>query len=184
MNDFKIVPGTDLDIDEISALYDHVAEYAESHVNYPGWKKGVYPTRADAELGIKEGTLYAALINKTIAGSVIVNEKQEEAYDSVSWRIEADPKEVAVIHTFMVHPDYTKYGIGRRLLEFSEEKAIEEGKKVIRLDVYEKNEPAIRLYERMGYEYVGDADLGLGEYGLPLFKLYEKSLSGKDYPHD
>ena len=184
MNDIKIVPGTDADIDELSAFYDHVVEYLESHGNYPGWKKGVYPTRADAELGIKEGTLYAARINETIVGSVIVNEKQEEAYDTAHWKIEADPKEVAVIHTFMVHPDYTKYGIGRSLLEFSEEKAIGEGKKVIRLDVYEKNEPAIRLYERLGYEYIGDADLGLGEYGLHWFKLYEKPLSGKAYTHD
>lgn len=184
MNDLKIVPGTHGDMDELSALYDRVAEYAESHVNYPGWKKGVYPTRADAELGIKEGTLYAARINETIAGSVIVNEKQEKAYETVPWKVKADPKDVAVIHTFMVHPDYTKYGIGRSLLEFSEEKAIEEGKKVIRLDVYEKNEPAIRLYERLGYEYIGDADLGLGESGLPWFKLYEKSLFGKDLLHD
>ena len=36
-------------------------------------------------------------------------------------------------------------------MEFAELQALREGKKTIRLDVYEKNEPAVRLYERQGY---------------------------------
>lgn len=37
MNDLKIRQGRTQDIDEISALYDTVTEYLESHTNYPGW---------------------------------------------------------------------------------------------------------------------------------------------------
>lgn len=177
MKDIEIVPGSVRDIEEIAALYDTVNEYLESHINYPGWRKGKYPTRIDAEQGVGEGKLYIARLADRIIGSVIVNQEQELGYDSITWKTSADPGEVAVIHTFLVHPDCLNMGIGRILLEFAENKAEEEGRKVIRLDVYEKNDPAIRLYERMGYQYMGTADLGFGDYGLDWFKLYEKPLN-------
>ncbi|MFT4005437.1 MAG: hypothetical protein QM683_07275 [Lacrimispora sp.] len=86
MNNLEIKRGRTQDIDEISALYDTVTEYLESHTNYPGWKKGIYPTRAHGEQGIKEGTLYGAWVNGKIAGSIILNQNQENGYDSVSWK--------------------------------------------------------------------------------------------------
>ena len=48
--------------------------------------------------------------------------------------------------------------------------------KAIRLDVYEQNTPAIRLYEKNGFQYITTVDLGLGDYGLHKFHLYEKIL--------
>ncbi|WP_312648537.1 hypothetical protein [Aminipila sp.] len=40
------------DIDELEQLYDELNDYLESTINFPGWKKGVYPTRKDAINGI------------------------------------------------------------------------------------------------------------------------------------
>jgi len=171
--------GTAGDIDEICALYDLVHQYLESHTNYPGWKKGIYPDRIHGEQGIREGTLYVARLDRRIVGSVIINQEQENGYETVPWKTAAEPEEVAVIHTFMVHPDCLKAGVGRALLEFAEKTAAQKGRKVVRLDVYENHAPAIRLYERLGYEYAGTADLGYGSYGLHWFKLYEKPLPGK-----
>ena len=48
--------------------------------------------------------------------------------------------------------------------------------KAIRLDVYEKNIPAIRLYERTGFEYIDTVDLGYSMYGLDLYQLYQRLL--------
>mgnify|MGYP000937108274 CR=1 FL=1 len=177
MQRLEIKKGKVQDINEISDLYDTVTGYLESHINYPGWKKGIYPARLDGEQAVKEGTLYVARVDGKIVGSLILNEDQENGYDSVTWKTSAEPGEVFVIHTFMVHPDYLKAGIGRFFLQFAEKEAEREGRKVIRLDVSEKNVPAIRLYEHMGYEYVGTADLGYGDFGLPWFKLYEKPVA-------
>ncbi|MEY8353769.1 GNAT family N-acetyltransferase [Lachnospiraceae bacterium 54-53] len=179
MTNLKFITGTADDIEEVCALYDRIHEYLERHTNYPGWKRGIYPDRIHGEQGIKEGTLYMARIGNQIAGSVIINGNQEKGYETVSWKTAAEPEAVAVIHTFMVHPDFQNTGVGRALLEFAEKTAAEKGKKVVRLDVYENNAPAIRLYERLGYEYAGKADLGYGTYGLHWFKLYEKPLRGK-----
>lgn len=45
--------------------------------------------------------------------------------------------------------------------------------KALRLDVYENNIPAIRLYESYGFQYIDIIDLGYSEYGLEQFKLYQ-----------
>lgn len=51
-------------------------------------------------------------------------------------------------------------------MDYSLELAQSSGIKSVRLDVYEKNLPAISLYEKCGFEYVDTVDLGLGQYGL------------------
>ena len=49
--------------------------------------------------------------------------------------------------------------------------------KAIRLDVYEENIPAIRLYEKCGFKDMGLVDLGLEEiYGLKWYRVFEKVL--------
>ena len=71
-------------------------------------------------------------------------------------------------------PSFLKMGVGRALMDYSFEQAQQSGIKSIRLDVYENNLPAISLYEKCGFEYIDTVDLGLGNYGLNWFKLYEK----------
>ena len=51
-----------------------------------------------------------------------------------------------------------------------------QGMKAVRLDVYEKNTPAVRLYEKLGFQYVDTVDLGYSEYGLDRFRLYQHLL--------
>lgn len=163
-------------IEEIAELYDSLNDYLAAAVNYPGWKKGVYPTREDAEKGIMEGCLYAAWDCIKIAGTVILNHEPENGYDTVDWSVKDDYSKIYVIRTLAVHPDYLKKGIGAGLLEFSIEQGKRDGMKAIRLDVYEKNLPAIRLYEKLGFTYVATADLGYSCYGLENFRLYERCL--------
>jgi len=80
------------------------------------------------------------------------------------------------IHRFVVHPDYLRRGIGTKLLCFAENFAKANKVKSIRLDVYDKNEPAIKAYEKCGYTYIDTVDIGLRCYGLDWFKLYEKLI--------
>ena len=80
------------------------------------------------------------------------------------------------IHTFVVHPSFLKKGVGHALMDYSLELAQRSGIKSVRLDVYEKNLPAISLYEKCGFEYVDTVDLGLGQYGLDWFRLYERII--------
>lgn len=177
MTNLTIEPGTESDIEELAQLYDDLNDFLASNTNYPGWIKGVYPVRENAVKGIAEQTLHVAREpGGRIAGSLILNHHPEPAYHQVTWGIEADYADIGVIHTFVVHPGYLQAGVGTALMEFATLHSTGRGLKAIRLDVYENNHPAIRLYEKMGYTYVDTVDLGLGRYGLDWFKLYEKLL--------
>lgn len=171
-----IEPGAMSDLDELAQLYDDLNDYLQEGTNYPGWKKGIYPVREHAQHGIADGTLYVARKSGSIVGSIILNHNPEPAYHEAAWGIDAPYSELLVIHTFVVHPAWLKKRIGTRLMAFATQHSIDLHMKGIRLDVYEHNEPAIRLYEQHGFSYVDTVDLGLGCYGLERFRLYEKVL--------
>lgn len=164
------------DIDELEILYNLVNDHLALHINFPGWRKGIYPDRQTAVEGIDEKCLYTARYNGRIIASVILRHKPEAAYEEVKWNIEADYEDIVVVYTFAVHPDYMGKGVGRLLMDFVISRSISENAKAIRLDVYEKNTPAIRLYEKCGFQYTGTVDLGLEAYGLKWFRLYERLL--------
>lgn len=164
------------EINELEQLYDILNDSLAKGINYPGWKKGIYPIRENAVDGIESNCLYVACYDGKIVGSIILNHEPENAYHEAVWRIDEDYDNIFVVHTFVVHPDYLRLGIGKKLIDFSVQLGKEKNIKSIRLDVYEKNIPAIGLYERSGFQYISTVDLGLGHYGLDRFFLYEKLL--------
>jgi RimJ/RimL family protein N-acetyltransferase len=54
-----------------------------------------------------------------------------------------------------IHPDHRRKGIGNRLIEELESWAHANGLSKIELQVWSNNIPAIRLYEKLGYETEG-----------------------------
>ena len=177
LDTIHIRPADSADIDAIEALYDAVNDFLAVHDNYPGWQKGIYPARIHAETGVAERTLYVAEAEACIVGSVILNHAPEENYDMVKWLTDAADEEAYVVHTLAVHPVYQSCGIGERLLAFACDRAKADGMKSVRLDVTENHRPAIRLYEKLGFTYMGTIDIGLAEFGLPWFKVYEKTIT-------
>lgn len=176
LNSIIIEAGTLQDIDELENLYNDLNDSLEKGTNYPGWMKGIYPIRKNAEIGIQQGFLFTAKIETKIAGTFILSHEPEPAYSEAEWKTENEYDKIIVIHTLAVHPEFKKCGIGKALMEFAESHSREQGMQSIRLDVYENNKPAIKLYEDCGFEYITTVDLGLGEYGLFWYKLYEKIL--------
>ena len=168
--------GRESDIDSLERLYDDLNDYLESTTNYPGWKKGIYPIRQNAVEGIDEGCLFVITENQKIIGSMILRHRPEPAYLEAPWQADLDYSNVLVIYTFVVHPQHLQQGVGKKMLDFAEQYAKDSNVSALRLDVYEKNTPAILLYEKSGYHYIHTVSLGLESYGLNWFKLYEKLL--------
>ena len=174
--EINIEKGTTADIGAIAQLYDDLNDYLSNTINYPGWIKGIYPIQENAARGVQSNTLYVAKQGNEIVGSFILNHEPEPSYHNANWGIDAAYSDIWVIRTFVVHPIYLKYGIGRKMMAFITQYGMQTNMKSIRLDVYEGNMPAIRLYEECGFKYIDSVDLGLGNYGLDWFKLYEKVL--------
>lgn len=168
--------GTKDDIDAVSTLYNEVCDYLQTHINYPGWRKGIYPDRQDAERGIGEDSLFVAEVDGEIAGTFILRHQPEAGYALADWKNELSYSDIFVVYTLAVSPRFSCRSIGERLMEFILSYAAQQGIKDVRLDVYEKNTPAIRLYEKLGFGYVDTVDLGYGEYGLDRFRLYQYLL--------
>ena len=168
--------GTKQDLLEIATLYDEVTAYLQQNINYPGWKKGIYPTYNEALSGVSKQELYVALYQGKIVGCVTLNHQQEDNYQQGNWSIIAKANEVYVIHTLAIHPDYQGLKIAKNLLEYCHQRAIEKNIKTIRLDVRAGNIPAIKLYERLGYTYAGKISLDFRGDDLGKFELYEKVL--------
>ncbi len=170
-----ILPGKMNDLEGIIELYDTLIDaLVEAGTNYPCWKKHIYPNKETAFDGIIAETIFIAKDGERIIGTIILNNCQPEAYSKLQWDVSADDSEVLVIHTLAVHPDYLKSGIALELLKFADEYAYNRGCKAIRLDVTVNNVPAIKLYEKCGFTFIGDVDLELNSPGLELFKCYEK----------
>jgi len=171
-----ICKGQHEDVDLLGKLYDELNDYLESHINYPGWKKGVYPTRSNALYFYQRSSLYVVKSGDRVVGSIALTHEPESSYENATWLIEASYDQLFVIHLFAVHPDWFRQGVGSALLQFSETQASIQNIKSIRLDVYEKNYVAIQAYEKQGYTYIDKVDIGASCYGLDLFCLYEKLI--------
>ncbi len=174
--DLRIRKAVEADLDGVGKLYEDVCDYLDAHGNYPGWKKGIYPVRRDAERGMMANALYVARIGERTVGTVILTHEPEDGYGNGKWLTEDDYRRIYVVHTLAVHPDFLKCGIGTELLVFAERVAREEQCVSIRLDVVKDNVPAERLYQKCGYQWAGTVSLGYEAYGLPWYQLYEKLL--------
>lgn len=168
--------GEEKDLDAIESLYNDSAEYLEKNINYPGWHKGKYPHRSMAESAIENKTLYVVKKEAKIVASVILDHRAEAGYHSARWGIEAEDTEVLIVHTLAVHPKCLKAGIAKELMQYIIDLATTKEMKAIRLDIYSKNEPARKLYEKYGFTYIDRVDLGRSGVGLKWFDLYEKLL--------
>ena len=174
--ELQIRKATKQDLAAVVQLYEALLSNLEAGVNYPGWKKDIYPTQQDAEAALQKDQLYVAQSSETLAGTIVLNHFQEDAYQTMQWGCNAPPDKVLVLHTFAVHPGFAGKGVGTALMQFAEAKAKADGLQTMRLDVCESNKPAIRLYEKQQFRHVGTADMGYGMYGLHDYRLYEKIL--------
>ncbi len=144
------------DLDEVEAIYHEVLDFEAANGSYTNWQKGLYPTKGDAEKALREGTLFVGEDEAgRLYGSIILNHIQPKEYGNIPWKISAENDDVLVIHTLCIRPNSSGKGYGREFVAFAEEYARKRWCKVIRLDTYEGNEPAIGLYSNLGYALAG-----------------------------
>ncbi|MBA1336259.1 MAG: GCN5-related N-acetyltransferase [Firmicutes bacterium] len=157
------------DIKNIMGLIKNCIKDMESQGIYQ-WDE-YYPTAEIFEEDIKSGSLYILEDKRNCLGVISINEKQSPEYKKLHWSVE-DGK-VLVIHRLAVNPECQKQGVGRQLMDFAEKYAAEKGYTSIRLDAYSGNPRALNLYERRGYQKVGQLSFPRREFP---FYCYEKAI--------
>ncbi|MBY9000354.1 MAG: GNAT family N-acetyltransferase [Candidatus Heimdallarchaeota archaeon] len=74
----------------------------------------------------------------------------------------------AFIFGVAVLPEFRKKGLGKYIMDFSEKRAKETKKKFVALAVLNSNEPAVNLYKKLDYKFVG---LGVTPISISLDKI-------------
>lgn len=98
-----------------------------------------------------------------LAGFIIVHAERVAA----GWR--------AYVVTLDVAAEWRQKGLGRRLMREAEACAVAAGVRRMQLHVFRGNAGAIRFYERLGYERIGERRGFYGAPGLDAF-VYGKEL--------
>ena len=172
----KIYKCTMNELDKTAEFYDRVVEYLDAHTNYPKWIRGTYPGYESTKAAIEDGGQYICEDKGKIVGAFIINENPQGNYAVGGWSVDLNEGEYLVIHTLAVDPEMYGKGIAKRMVEYCIAAAKERGYRAARLDVVPTNEPAVRLYESMGFKFAGECDLGRFADLIPTFLLYEMNF--------
>lgn len=155
------------DLKEIVSLYKEAISNMISNKIFQ-WDE-IYPNEEILSEDIEKGELYLCKKDNSILSCVVINEVQDEEYQTGNWRYTAG--RAAVIHRLCVHPNTQGAGIGKKMVQLAEAFARNNGYDIIRLDAFSQNHKARHLYESLGYTYTGEVTFRKGQ-----FYLLEKKL--------
>lgn len=150
------------DIEWIEDTYNEHFIHEIEHGAFTVFKKGIYPTRKDAEKAINDGTLYVYEENGNIAGSIIVDSVQPGEYKQIRWGKTLRSDEVMVIHLLLVRPSMAGKGVASSLVKYAAELAKNHSCKALRLDTGGQNIPAVSLYKKLGFQVIAAASMKVG----------------------
>jgi len=164
------------DVIALGKFYDEIVKYLCDTVNYPKWIYKQYPSEQSVALMTEKDSQYVCFADGEIVGAFVLNCDPQGAYEQACWSKSIEQGRYLVCHTLAVSPRRQKQGLGKQIVEFCIKYARDNLFQAVRLDVVPTNYPARRLYERCGFNYVGDVDLKRGYQEIPLFSMYEFNL--------
>jgi ribosomal protein S18 acetylase RimI-like enzyme len=94
------------------------------------------PMTADYAKMVVEGSIWLLTLEERPVGVLVLVDEPDDL----------------LIYSVAVHPDYQKQGLGRRLLAWAEQQALQAGYRSIRLYTNERMVENIRLYKSLGYQ--------------------------------
>ena len=163
MSDVQFRPAEKSDCRAIASLYSIASDGIADYI----WTKLAQPGEDLLDVGRRryerEDTLFSyqnctlAILDKKIIGMLVafpmlVDETAEPESDPVLvpyYKLEADNS--YYICGIALFPEYRHRGIGTQLMKLAEEHAIAKGFEKLSLIVFEQNQGAKRLYDRLGY---------------------------------
>ena len=170
------------DLPALLCLYRDVGEDLLSKGN-PMWSEG-YPNETILSSDIEDGRLYVLFEGKTLLGAASVSHDVAEAFfpqshsyrksDDLLERIGYRGEEIAILHRLAISPDRQKEGLGSEFLQSL--LARYKGSTWV-FCVYEKNESALRFYQKRGFSSLGlYPGLEYGDYSSQyvLYRTYKR----------
>lgn len=159
MDDIFLKKCTEADVDILRSLLSKTFSETFAHMNTPE-NMEIYLNQAFArerilaELENQDSAFYLLYQNGSAAGCLKVNEAAAQTETG-------DPRSLEIERIY-VAKEFQGTGIGGRLMDEAVRLASEQKKEYIWLGVWEKNERAIRFYERKGFYRTGSHTFTVG----------------------
>ncbi len=166
------------DLDAVEQGYLALFAHEREHGTTTNWSEGLYPTRDTAAQALATGTLFVLENDGDVCASMILNHFQMPEYAGGQWACAAEDGQALVVHTLCVRPDCAGRGYGGQMVRFAAERARALGCRCVRLDTWAGNQPARRLYEKLGFRYAGTVDALLQGVIPEQQALFELCLDG------
>jgi ribosomal protein S18 acetylase RimI-like enzyme len=163
----EIIKITIEDLVDIVNLYKDAIKKMEEN-NIFQWDE-IYPDENILKDDVIKGQMYGIKMNNEIVCVFVINNEFDEAYLNGKWEYNQD--NYKVIHRVCVKSNYQNKGIGTKAMIKIEEYLKNNNTGSIRLDAFSKNPYSLKMYNKLGYKKVGEANWRKG-----LFYLLEKIL--------
>lgn len=131
----------------------------------------IYPSWQVFAADIHLQSLYLAISNAKIVGTIAVDFEQPLEYQNVAWGFTG---KILVVHRLCVDPHCWGQGIAASLMDFAEQRALMHNCSGIRLDAYAENSAALGLYQLRAYRVAGRVFF---PRRLEAFYCFEKNLA-------
>ena len=147
--------------DQVCQFYAEICAAQDPNAGAPGWDMKYYPDKEELRAHIERGELYLNRRDGRIAAAMALTKNAASAE----------------LHLFAVHPDFRGKRISDGMLSQALALAKKAGAAALRLDVVRKNLPAVRLYERVGFQKTGGYTAHFESSGDIDFDQYEYILT-------
>ena len=161
-------------VENVLNLYKDLIEKIKNYKHNPEWIYNIYPKESNIINSIKTNELYVGETDSKIVSSMVLDNTPNKGFENIEWKMKLNYNEVYVIHLLAVHPDYNKRGFGKKMLEYSFKKAIENSIKSIRLSIVKRNLPVEKFYYKFGFEYISSMEVYDEDRGHKFLKYMKK----------
>jgi GNAT superfamily N-acetyltransferase len=128
-----------------------------------------YPSEIILKEDIEKEQMYAGILNNEIVSLFVLNKEFDKEYLEAKW--EYRNNDFIILHRLCVNVKYQNMGIGTKTMKMIEEYVKKNGIKSIRLDTFSENPYSLKMYNKLGYKKVGEANWRKG-----LFYICEKKI--------
>ena len=142
----------------------------------PYWEVGVYPTYEELDTFVEEGRVYIGFEGKDILCAAVISQGEDPIYAGHNWNHKASDDKVGIIHLLAVDSSHKGKGYAGEFVIFLLGVLADMGLEVCHLDALADNVPAIKLYNRFGFETSGKTIIHYDDLGDVYVYLFEYDL--------
>ena len=163
-----LIKATQSDFAAICSLYESVCAAMASTSHQ--WVWGEYPAEDILQETLDAGTLYIAQEGDDLLAAVTIDTCFDEEYKAVNWLFGQKP---GAFHRLAIVPAQQGKGLGKKIIADVCDILRSQSCDTLRIDTYENNLAAQKLYEKIGMRKAGEVHffyrpLAFYCYELPL----------------